>query len=56
VNGTHTHCKTLYLGVSATDNPVLQAQVQVGPNPFGNRLSVALSVVLRGAVFWLWDV
>jgi PKD domain/Secretion system C-terminal sorting domain len=54
--GTHTHCKTLYLGVSAQDNPVLQAQVQVSPNPFSERLAVALSAPeLRGAAFRLFD-
>ena len=55
VNGSHTHCKTLYLGVSATQNPVLLDQVKLGPNPFTDRLSVALSVSLRSPVFRLYD-
>ncbi len=54
--GTDTHCKTLYLGVSAQDNPVLQAQVQVWPNPFRDRLAVALSANLRSPLFRLYDM
>lgn len=53
--GSDTHCKTLYLGVSAQDNPVLQAQVQVWPNPFRDRLAVALSANLRSPVFRLYN-
>ncbi len=54
--GTDTHCKTLYLGVSAQDNLVLQAQVQVWPNPFRDRLAVALSANLRSPLFRLYDM
>ena len=55
--GTHTHCKTLYLGVSPTDNPVLQAQVVLSPNPFTDRLTLALSTPsLRSPVLRLYDV
>jgi len=53
--GSDTHCKTLYLGVSAQDNPVLQSQITVSPNPFSNRLSVALSANLRNPVFRLYN-
>ena len=55
-HGTDTHCKTLYLGVSAQDNPVLQAQVQVWPNPFRDRLAVTLSANLRSPLFRLYDM
>ena len=55
INGSHTHCKTLYLGVSATHNPVLQDQVKLTPNPFKDRLNVSLSVELRSPVFRLYD-
>lgn len=55
VNGSHTHCKTLYLGVSAQQNPVLQNQVLVSPNPFTDHLSVALSTSLRSPVFRLYS-
>jgi hypothetical protein len=54
--GSDTHCKTLYLGVSAQDNPVLQAQVQVWPNPFRDRLAVALSANLHSPAFRLYDM
>lgn len=55
VNSTDTHCKTLYLGVSAQDNPVLQSQITVSPNPFTDRLSVALNASVRSPVFRLFD-
>jgi len=55
-NGTDTHCKTLYLGVSAQDNPVLQAQVSVWPNPFHERLAISLSAGLPNPVFRLFDM
>ena len=54
--GSDTHCKTLYLGVSAQDNPVLQSQVLVWPNPFGAQLAVALNATLRSPVFRLFDM
>jgi len=53
--GSDTHCKTLYLGVTAQDNPVLQAQVQVWPNPFRERFAVALSANLRSPALRLYD-
>ncbi len=56
VNGSNTHCKTLYLGVSATDNPVLQNQITVSPNPFCEWFSVSLSVHLHNPVFRLYDI
>jgi hypothetical protein len=56
INSSHTHCKTLYLGVSAQDNPVLQNQIEVTPNPFSHRLSVALSGHLRSPVLYLYDL
>jgi len=53
--GTDTHCKTLYLGVTAQDNPVLQAQVLVWPNPFRERFAVALSANLRSPALRMHD-
>ncbi|MEQ1746802.1 MAG: PKD domain-containing protein [Saprospiraceae bacterium] len=53
--GSNTHCKTLYLGVTAQDNPVLQAQVLVWPNPFRERFAVALSANLRSPALRLYD-
>lgn len=55
INGSDTHCKTLYLGVSAQSNPVLQSQIAITPNPFRGRLSVALSTNLRSPEFSLYD-
>lgn len=55
VNGSDTHCKTLYLGVSAQENPVLQNQVLVSPNPFRERIAVSLSASLRSPVFRMYD-
>lgn len=56
VYGAHTHCKTLFLGVTPSENPVLQEQVQVSPNPFSERISVAFSATnLRQPVFLLYD-
>ncbi len=54
--GSDTHCKTLYLGVSAQDNPVLQAQVQVWPNPLRDRLAVTLSADLHSPLLRLYDM
>ncbi|MEQ1746386.1 MAG: PKD domain-containing protein [Saprospiraceae bacterium] len=53
--GSDTHCKALYLGVTAQDNPVLQAQVLVWPNPFRERFTVALSANLRSPALRLYD-
>lgn len=56
-NGSHTSCQTLFLGVTPSENPVLQAQIQVYPNPFGERLAIAFSADhLRQPVFLLYDI
>jgi PKD domain len=55
-NGSDVHCKTLYLGVSAQENPILQDQIVVAPNPFKDRFSVALSAVIRQPSFRMYDV
>jgi hypothetical protein len=55
LNSIDTHCKTLYLGVSATDNQVPQGQIVVSPSPFRDHLNVALSATLRSPVFHLYD-
>jgi hypothetical protein len=54
-HGMDTHYKTLYLGVTAQDNPVLQAQVLVWPNPFRERFAVAISANLRSPTLRLYD-
>lgn len=50
-----THCKTLYLGVSAAEDPVLQTHISVTPNPFDAHLYVAMSVHLPSAEWRLFD-
>lgn len=55
VNSSNTHCKTLYLGVSHSQNPVLQAQLDIGPNPFQDWLHISLSAQLARPVFRLYD-
>lgn len=54
--GSDTHCRTLYLGVSSTETPIEQNQVEVSPNPFRSHLAVTVSKPqLRGGVFRLYD-
>jgi hypothetical protein len=55
INGNNTHCKTLYLGVSATENLMLQNQIVISPNPFSNRVNIALSTNLRSPILRLYD-
>lgn len=55
INSTDTHCKTLYLGVSAAENLSLKNQVIISPNPFNNILTVSLSAKLRNPVFRLYN-
>ena len=54
-NGSHTHCKTIN-AVSATHNPVLQAAIQLGPNPFGSRLVLTLSTSLARPRIQVFDL
>ncbi len=54
-HGSHTHCKTLYSTVALQDDPALLAAVQVGPNPFAERIQATLSVALRNPVLRLFD-
>lgn len=54
-NASNTHCKTLYLGVSATENPILQEQIVISPNPFSNHLDLALNLNLHKPTFRLFD-
>ena len=50
-----TYCQTLYLGVSAQDNPLIKNQIGIMPNPFKENLFVLLSASLRNPVFRLYD-
>lgn len=53
--GADTLCRTLYLGVSAVDNPLVQTAIEVFPNPFQEVLGVSLGVDLRRPKFRLYD-
>jgi hypothetical protein len=54
--GSDTYCRTLYLGVSSTENPAPASAVAVWPNPFSGRLMVSMEATLQNAVFLLYDV
>jgi hypothetical protein len=54
-HGSDTLCRTLYLGVSATQNPSLQTAIEVFPNPFQEVLWVSMSVQLLLPKFRLYD-
>lgn len=56
VNGSDTLCRTLYLGVSSTQNPTLQAGIQVMPNPFQTNLGVAVSIQLMHPRLSLYNI
>lgn len=55
VNGSNTHCKTIY-GVTAAENPEVQRQITVAPNPFRSYLGVSLGVLLQSPVFRMYDL
>jgi hypothetical protein len=54
--GTHTHCKSINIGntVSNNDN-FADIALQVTPNPFKDRIVVALSELIAQPVFHLYD-
>jgi hypothetical protein len=54
-HGSDTLCRTLYLGVSAAQNPSLQTAIEVFPNPFQEVLWVSMSVQLLLPKFRLYD-
>jgi len=51
--GSNTLCKTLYLGVSAVENPEIQSGIELFPNPFQDILNISLSTVLHRPNFRL---
>jgi uncharacterized membrane protein len=55
-NATNQYCRKIYVGVSATDNPDLLSQIQVGPNPFRDNLFVSISTPLQGLELYLYDL
>jgi hypothetical protein len=54
-NAINTLCRTLKLGNSLVENPEVLERIQVSPNPFINRLRIALSTDLRSPIFRLYD-
>jgi len=54
-NASNTRCRTLHLGTSLAENAEIQERIQINPNPFRDRLSVALSANLRSPIFRLFD-
>jgi PKD repeat protein len=54
-NGADTLCKTLYLGVSALENPQVQTGISVFPNPFEEVLGVSIAVDIKPLRFFLYD-
>ncbi|MFM8488487.1 MAG: PKD domain-containing protein, partial [Bacteroidota bacterium] len=54
-NGSDTLCKTLYLGVSVVENPLVQTAIEIYPNPFQNVLAVSIGLDLRRPMFRLYD-
>lgn len=56
VNARDTLCRMLTFGSSLAENPDLDTRIQVAPNPFDSRLSVAVSSTLAQAgVIRLFD-
>ncbi len=53
--GADTLCKTLYLGVSALQNPLVQTAISVFPNPFDELLAVSVGVEIKPLHFLLYD-
>lgn len=53
--GSHTHCKNINFGTTATQDFEFQDQIQVAPNPFGSVLYVTLSSLVANPVLHLYD-
>ncbi len=53
--GKHTACKTINFGTTATQDADNQSIVQVTPNPFREKIYVALNEVLAQPIFHLYD-
>ena len=52
-----TFCQKVYIGVTSAENPEIQNRIEVWPNPFSERLVLALSTPeLRRPVLSLFDI
>lgn len=56
VNASNTHCKTLYFGVSGTEDPILKEQIVVSPNPFSHHIDITANSNSHQPVFRLFDL
>lgn len=54
-NAVNTHCKTLHIGATPTESPVLESQVKVSPSPFSEHFDITLNINLRNPVFRLYN-
>lgn len=55
MNGSNTLCRTVKLDNTFVENPNMDQQVLVSPNPFTNRIIITLSANLRDPIFRLFD-
>jgi hypothetical protein len=55
-NGEHTFCRVLFVGITAAQDPEIQAGIGVSPNPFRDRLFVTLNEPLPSAQLHLFDL
>ncbi|MDX2280321.1 MAG: PKD domain-containing protein, partial [Saprospiraceae bacterium] len=54
-NGSNTLCRTLHFNASSAQNPDIVERISVSPNPFRERLAVAMSINLRSPVIRLYN-
>jgi len=54
-NGSNTLCRTLHFNASSAQNPDIVEHISVSPNPFRERLAVAMSINLRSPVIRLYN-
>jgi PKD repeat protein len=53
--GSDTQCRTIYMGVSKTESPVVDHQIEISPNPFRDRLIITIGDNLLKPVFRLYN-
>jgi uncharacterized membrane protein len=54
-NGSNTLCRTLHFNASSAQNPDIIERISVSPNPFRERLAVAMSINLRSPVIRIYN-
>lgn len=53
--GSDTQCRTLFMGVSKTESPFVEHQIEISPNPFQDRLIITIGDNLPKPVFRLYN-